>query len=296
MKHIEWYSGKRVLVTGGAGFIGSHLVEALLNAQAKVTILDDFSTGSLENIDPIKNKITIIAGSVDDQETCLKACKGIDIVFHLAAISSVVQAEECPDDCYSVNIQGTYNMLNAARLNKVSRFIFASSAAVYGSQQGLLSESLPCKPISVYGHSKYMAEEWCKWFATHHQLNITCLRYFNVFGERQRGDLPHSAIVAKLNHHMRNNLPITIFGDGTQTRDFVPVERINEANMKIGANNNCVGNYINIATGKPQSINEIMTQIKNRYANFSALITYNPARENDIQHSVGDITLLDNVL
>ncbi len=292
MKHNTWYKDKKVLVTGGAGFIGSHLLDALIKAEAHITILDDFSTGSLENINHIKNKLTIIAGSIDDHETCLKACKGIDIIFHLAALSSVQNCNENPEECYNVNIQGTYNMLNAAHHLGISRFIFASSAAVYGAQEGILSESLPCMPISAYGHSKYMGEQWCKWFARHHGLNVTCLRYFNVFGERQRGDLSTSAIVAKIHHHMKKNLPLSIFGDGNQTRDFVPVEYVIQSTLLAGSIENCTKYCINIALGKPQSLNEIINEIKARYEHFSAPITYNPWRENDIRHSAGDIQLL----
>jgi nucleoside-diphosphate-sugar epimerase len=290
MQIMESYKNVPVLVTGGAGFIGSHLVEALVASGAQVTVLDDLSTGSFENLHTVRNQIAFIHGSITDAQACLVATRNQKIIFHLAAMISVVQSCENPAACHAINIDGTANVLEAARLNGVERFVFSSSAAVYGTRTEPCSEESPCAPTSPYGFSKFIGEQLCKQYA---QLGLktACLRYFNVFGPRQSSTGPYGTVMATFTKYMEENMPLTIYGDGTQTRDFVPVHLVVEANMRIALleEKNMHGDVFNVATGKSLSLLELVEQMKQKNPQFTAPILFKPARPGDIKHSIARV-------
>lgn len=286
MTHLSFYKNKNVLVTGGAGFIGSHLTEALVRAHAHVTVLDNFSSGFLYNLHSIKNDIRLLEGDITDGITCTQATHNQEILFHCAALVSVPEAEADPTACFNNNITGTFNLLEAAAQNTVQHFVFSSSAAVYGPQKEPCHENMVCAPTSVYGYSKLIGELLCKQFSVRTTLKTTILRYFNVYGARQNADHPYAGVVAKFMQALQKNQPITLFGDGEQTRDFVPVSDIVHANMLLGslADSTCAEVY-NIGTGKSISLNALFKQLKSDFPNYIHDLQYAPARAGDIKHS-----------
>jgi len=292
MKH------KKVLVTGGAGFIGSHLVEALVNQGAQVTVLDNFSTGSLDNLAHLTSSITLISGDITNFNDCLKVTSHADIVFHLAAQLSVSQSITNPLHCHATNVDGTFNMLRASKEQGVRRFIFASSAAVYGNHEGICSENLSCKPTSMYGLSKIIGEEYCRMFSKLYNLPTICLRYFNVYGPRQRSDLPDAGFIARIRHQMAHNESITLYGTGEQTRDFVPVSTIVQANLLAATldPSYCTGIPLNVASGKSASLLHMIDVIKKEFPHYAKDITFAPARTGDIIHSQADTKRLEKYL
>lgn len=285
MKHF--YKDLPVLVTGGAGFIGSHITHQLVELGAQVTVIDNLATGFLENLDPLLNQITFMHASVTDFDACLQATRGKAVIFHLAAQVSVPESVELPQLCHQVNVGGTFNLLEAARLNRVPRFVFSSSAAVYGAHAGICTEETPCHPTSPYGTSKLIGELLCQQYAVNYGLQAACLRYFNVYGERQNPNGAYAAVVARFNYCMQHNQPITIFGDGNQTRDFIPVAEVVRANLTIGMQNTAVmnGKPFNIATGRSISLLELIEQLKANYPHYQHPLSFQPARVGDIKHS-----------
>jgi nucleoside-diphosphate-sugar epimerase len=294
----QYYQNKKVLVTGGCGFIGSHLVETLVNYGALVTILDDLSTGSLENIATYRDKVTFIQGSVTDKEICRQAIADNTHVFHLAAFISVPQSLEDPTTCHAINIDGTFNMLEASKNAHVQRFVFSSSSAVYGTPEGRCSELAPCRPESPYGFSKLIGEQLCLQFAHCYGLETVMLRYFNVFGDRQNPNGQYAAVVAKFTDLMNQNRPITIFGDGQQTRDFVPVDQVVMTNLLVGmAPKDAIKERIfNVATGKSITLLELFEELKKRFPSYSLAPQFLPARSGDIRESYADCNRLVGLL
>lgn len=285
----QFYTNKKVLVTGGCGFIGSHVAEKLVNLGAHVTILDDLSTGSLENIHTIQDKVTFMHASITDKESCLQATRNQDVIFHLAAFISVPDSIQNPMQCHEINVDGTNNLLEAARANGVERFVFSSSAAVYGTRDSACVETDPCNPESPYGLSKLVGELYCQQYAKTYGLKTVCLRYFNVWGPRQNPNGAYAGVVAKFTEQMKKNAPITIFGDGSQTRDFVPVETIAYANIFLGSMAHTVsGNVFNIATGKSATLLDLIDQLKVMYPDYQQPVQFAPARAGDIQCSIAN--------
>lgn len=282
-----FFKGLPVLVTGGAGFIGSHIVEQLVKYGAVVTVLDDFCSGSTVNLDGVADRIIIQRGTITDYNTCLEATRAKAVVFHQAAYISVPGSIQDPLQCYETNVEGTLNMLEACRTNGVERFVFASSAAVYGSGHEICSENTIPAPESPYGASKLMGEILCKQYALNYGLKTVCLRYFNVFGDRQNPNGAYAAVVAKFKHQMRNNLPITIFGDGKQTRDFISVNDVAMANLTLAMldDSRMIGEIFNIATGKSITLLELFDMLKQEFATYSIEPVFAPARQGDIKNS-----------
>jgi len=206
----DFYENLPVLVTGGAGFIGSHLVKKLIELGADVTILDT-ETNRTKNLQQVRDKIHFIQASVTDFDICLASTKNKKIVFHLGAFVSVPESVENPQACHNININGTFNLLEACRLNNTKRFVFSSSAAVYGPTQKVCTESDSCNPTSPYGTSKLIGELLCKQYAQNYGLQTICLRYFNVFGKNQNPNGAYAAVVAKFMDQIEQNKPITIF-------------------------------------------------------------------------------------
>jgi len=290
------YSLSRVLVTGGAGFIGSHLVEKLIELGAYVTVLDNLSTGRLQNLEKVLNRINFIEGDIQDLATCMQATKDIDFIFHLAAFVSVPDSVNNPEACYQDNIVGTLNILQSAQSHGVKRIVFSSSSAVYGTFEGKCSENTPCNPTSPYGHSKFIGELLCKRFTQTSNLSTVILRYFNVFGERQNPNGPYAAVVAQFKECMKNNQPIPIFGDGLQTRDFVSVWSVVNANVATGSLpiGNSSFEIFNVGSGKSITLLELVEQLKKEFPSFNAGITFLPGRKGDIKTSYADCSKLSS--
>lgn len=280
-----------VLITGGAGFIGSHLTEALVRLGARVTVIDNLSTGLVQNLAAVADDILLIRGDITDYATCLLACKEVDVIFHLAAQSSVPASCQEPFTCNEVNIKGTYNLLEAARINKVKKFIFSSSAAVYGPQQVACNEDCtPCIPRSPYGYSKLVGELLCRSYCQLTSLAVVCLRYFNVYGPRQRGDLPHAGLIALLRHRLSQNLPITLYGDGRQVRDFIHVAEVVRSNVLFGLSDptSWQGGCFNIASGHSISITSVFQSLLQEFPAYTATVKWQKARPGDIPYSAAD--------
>lgn len=285
-----FYKNKKVLVTGGAGFIGSHLVDALVAYGAQVTVLDDLSTGYLSNILHNEQKINFIKGSVTDVLVCQQACQGQDIVFHCAAMVLVAESENAPHKCNDINCQGTFNVLSAAKKANCHAVVFSSSAAVYGSREGRFNEADYCEPASIYGLTKLLGEHYCRLFSRVYNTGTVCLRYFNVFGSRQRSNSPYCGAIALFNKKMQNNEPIIIYGNGQQTRDFVPVDIVVQANLLAATlpKAELHGQAINVGLGQPISIIDLVQLLAQQFPFYKEQVLYQEARAGDVRHSVAD--------
>lgn len=284
-----FYKNLPVLITGGCGFIGSHVAEKLVNLGARVTILDDLSTGNLDNIQTFKHSITFIHNSIEDKQACIRAAQDCAIIFHLAAMASVPQSIEHPDLCHAINVNGTVNILEAARKNKVRSVIFSSSSAVYGAYDIPVHEDMPCKPQSPYGFSKLIGELYCQQYAQHFDVNTVALRYFNVFGERQNPHGAYAGVVAAFKRKLSQNQPITILGNGTQTRDFIAVEKVAEANLRLGMHAaQYAGQSFNIGTGNSITLLELLDQLKKEYPLYDQAVGFGQGRAGDVQYSMAD--------
>jgi UDP-N-acetylglucosamine/UDP-N-acetylgalactosamine 4-epimerase len=282
------------LVTGGAGFIGSNLVEYLIKFGArKVRVLDNLSTGSEENILQFTKEKTFefLHGDITDPSVCICACEQIDHVLHQAALGSVPRSIKDPLATNQANVNGFINMLNAAKENKVKRFVFASSSSVYGDSAMLpKKEEIIGNPLSPYAVSKRVNELYASVFARTYGMEILGLRYFNIFGPRQSPDGPYAAVIPLFMLAILRNESPFINGDGEQSRDFTFVENAVEANIKLlfCPIEHCNGSVFNIALGERTSINKLFHVIKN-FANSDIEPQYRQERAGDVKHSLADI-------
>lgn len=289
MNLFDLYKNIPVLVIGGCGFIGSHLVEFLVSLGAQVTVIDNLSTGKRENLNAVYEAISFVEGDITNLDTCIEHSKNKKIVFHLAAYTSVAGSMAEPHTCHRINTLGTLNVLEGARqAGTVDRLVFSSSAAVYGTTQELCNEESATNPMSSYGSSKLLGELLCQEYSSLHHLSTVALRYFNVYGQRQRADTPYAAAMAQFLQKMQENKPITIFGNGKQTRDFVSVDQVVYANLVVGilpAQELPSFQVFNIASGIPLTILELIDRLKVRYPNFNQPISFAPARPGDALRS-----------
>ena len=279
---------KKAVVTGGAGFIGSHLTEALIAQGYQVIVIDDLSSGKLDNLEGCRDKSEFVNGSITDFPLLKKLFQGVDYVFHQAAIPSVPQSIESPRATHEVSVSGTLNVLLAASENKVKKVIYASSSAVYGDAPGLpkTEEMLP-SPLSPYAAGKLAAEYYCSVFEQVYKLPTVSLRYFNVYGERQDPNSQYAAAIPKLMSMILEGRPPVIFGDGEQTRDFTYVGDVVKANLLAAQSD--VSGVFNISRGESISINQLAELIM-KIAGKKLKPIYKEARIGDIKHSVADIT------
>jgi nucleoside-diphosphate-sugar epimerase len=281
-----------ILVTGGAGFIGSHIVDRLLEEGFKVRVLDNLSTGEKKNLAQHQNKKTfqLIEGDIRNLELVKKAVRGVDAVIHEAALVSVTRSVENPLLSNEINVTGTLNLLKASADAHVKRFVLASSCAVYGDTETLPNhEKLAPKPLSPYAVDKLAAENYAKVFYDVFGLETVSLRYFNVYGPRQKYG-PYSGVISIfINCLLENKFP-TIYGGGEQTRDFVNVEDVVEANMLALARREAVGEVFNISTGEPITINKITETLQKIMGKSLLKPVHAEPRPGDIKHSYGDIT------
>ncbi len=290
--------GQKVVVTGAAGFIGSHLVDALLDLGNEVIGIDNFYNGRQGNLaTAVKNtNFTLVRGDVRDFDFLLTQFRGVDIIYHEAAFTSVPQSVQMPQACNQVNVDGVLNVLNAARRNDVKKMVFASSSSVYGDTPTLPKhEEMPLVPISPYGVSKLAGEMYFRVYHKVYGLNTTCLRYFNVFGPRQR-DSPYSGVIAIFFGKIARREPLIIFGDGAQSRDFTYVKDVVTANLQAATEPKSAGETFNIAAGSPITLNDLAKTILEVTDRPMLQIQHQVTRAGDIVHSFGDLTKARKVL
>src|SRR5437899_1194767 len=288
----------RYLVTGGAGFIGSNTVDELVQRGHSVVVLDDFSGGKEENLGEIRNKITIIKGSITDLEVVRKAMHEAEFVLHVAARTSVPRSVKDPLETNRTNVEGTLNVLVAAKELKIKRVVFAASSAAYGETAALPKvETMQPQPISPYGVTKYVGELYAQAFLKCYQLETVSLRYFNIFGPRQDPSSPYSGVLARfITLMLRGEQPV-IFGDGEQSRDFTYIDNAVEANLlacKAPAAQTA-GQVFNVATGRRVTLNETFKLLQGLTA-YTGQPKYGPERGGDIRHSLADISKAEAAL
>lgn len=291
-ENITFPKETKFLITGGAGFIGSNLCEALLKRGHFVRCLDDLSTGKEENIQSFLENLNFefIKGDIRDLDTCMNACKNIDYVSHQAAWGSVPRSIEMPLVYEEINIKGTLNMLEAARQNNVKKFVYASSSSVYGDEPTLpKKEGREGNLLSPYALTKRTNEEYARLYTKLYGLETIGFRYFNVFGRRQDPDGAYAAVIPKFVSSLLYNIAPKINGDGTQSRDFTYIENVIEANLKgMQAPREAAGEAFNIAYGGQVNLNELYQKLS-ELLNKKIEPVYGPERAGDIKHSNADI-------
>jgi nucleoside-diphosphate-sugar epimerase len=281
----------KVLVTGGAGFIGSNLTETLLKQGHLVRVLDNFSTGRRENLvfDKAFPSLEIIEGDICDLNICQRAMNDVEFVFHQAALASVQRSVEDPLTSNSVNVEGTLNVLLAARDAGVKRFVYASSCAVYGDDPIIPKrEEMSPNPLSPYALQKYIGEQYCRLFSQLYNLGTVSLRYFNIFGPKQDPTSIYSAVIPKFISAMLEGHPPIVFGDGEQSRDFTYIDNVVQANLLAMSADHLNGEAINIACGKRISLNQLLDILKDIIGSKVSPV-YQEPRKGDIRHSLADI-------
>lgn len=298
-QNIQFPENTTFLVTGAAGFIGSNLCEALLNKGCKVKALDDLSTGKQENIDLFIShpNYTFIKGDIKDLDVCLKACEGVDYVLHQAAWGSVPRSLEMPLFYNKNNIEGTLNMLEAARQNGVKKFVYASSSSVYGDEPNLpKTEGREGNLLSPYALTKRCDEEWAKLYTKFYGLDTYGMRYFNVFGRRQDPDGAYAAVIPKFLKQLMHGETPTINGDGKQSRDFTYIDNVIEANLKAClAPHEAAGEAFNIAYGGREFLIDIYYGLT-KALGVNIEPNFGPDRKGDIKHSNADISKAKKLL
>lgn len=282
-----------VLVTGGCGFIGSHLVDALVHRGFRVRILDNFSTGKLTNLSlPVRQQVQVLIGNVSDPETVEVAMQGCDYVFHLAAIASVAKSMSEPVSTGRVNYGGTLNVLQAAQRCQVQRVIYSGSAAVYGDEPTLpKQEAMPTCPISPYGVDKLASELMGHVYSQISGVEFVCLRYFNVFGPRQDATNPYSGVISIFCDRICRGISPHIYGDGLQSRDFVYISDVVEANLLAMEHPQAPGKTLNVGRGRATTLLEI-TAILSELTGNNCPPIHETARPGDIRHSLADNSAL----
>ncbi len=285
----------RFLITGGAGFIGSHTAELLLSQGHTVTVLDNLSTGKKENL-AFDKKVEFIEGDVKDKAACERAAKGQDGVIHLAAQVSVIHSLENPAHTHQVNIDGTLNLLEASRKAGAKSFVFASSCAVYGDNNQLpLMETATLKPLSPYAVSKLAGENYCGMYRQSHGLKTCVFRFFNIFGSRQDDTSPYSGVIAIFAKRLLASQGVTLFGDGNQTRDFLYVKDLVKVLTLAGSHpESFTGPAYNLCSGKQTTVNQLFAHLS-KAAGKSVSTQFAPARTGEILHSLGSYQLYGKV-
>lgn len=287
----NWTSDDRVLITGGAGFIGSHLAQTLVGAGVQVRILDNLTSGRIRNLDAIAGDIEFIEGDVRSETVMDEAVKGVDTVFHMAAVASVPLSVSNPRLTFDVNVSGMLNLLVSARDAGCRRIVFSSSCAIYGNTTCLpISEGTKPAPMSPYATSKLNGEQLCTTFTDTYGLETVALRYFNVFGPGQDPDSPYAAVLPKILKNLLAGRPCTIFGDGTQSRDFVFVDDVVSANIAAANAPDVSGMVFNVASGQETTVNEALELVA-RSLGVPALAQYATPRAGDLKHSLADVAL-----
>jgi nucleoside-diphosphate-sugar epimerase len=280
----------RYLVTGGAGFIGSNTVEELVRCGHEVVVLDNLSTGKEANLAGVRDRIEFIFASIAEPEKVHAACQGVDYVLHLAARTSVPRSMKEPAETNHINVDGTLNVLLAARDAKVRRVVFASSSSVYGETPTLPKrETMTPAPISPYAVTKHVGEIYGKLFQRIYGLEFVALRYFNVFGPRQDPNSPYSGVLSRFNAALLEDREPVVYGDGEQSRDFTFIANVVQANLLACTSQDVAGHVFNIGTGNRYTLNQTLQMLGGIIGRFGSA-KYGPPRDGDILHSQADIS------
>jgi nucleoside-diphosphate-sugar epimerase len=278
------------LVTGGAGFIGSHIVEALVNRGDRVRVLDNFITGRRENLSPVAGRVEFIEGDLRDYATTLRAAEDARVIFHQAAVPSVPRSVAEPALNHDVNVNGTFNVLMAAREAGVRRVVYAASSSAYGDTETLPKrEDMPPSPLSPYAASKLFGEYYCQVFTRVYGLETVSLRYFNVFGPRQDPSSPYSGVISKFVTALLNGDQPVIYGDGEQSRDFTFVANVVDANLRAAESEEAIGEVINLGIGERVTLNQLLAELQ-KIIGSNLPTRYEETRPGDVRHSLADIS------
>ena len=285
------------LVTGGAGFIGSHIAAALMESGARVRIIDDLSTGYRRNIEEIDGDIDFIQASIGDDRTLRRALSDVELVFHEAAIPSVPRSVERPLETHEAAANATFSLLLAARDQKVRRLIYAASSSAYGDQPELPKrEDMRPAPLSPYAVAKLVGEYYCQVFTRVYGLETVSLRYFNVFGPRQDPSSQYSGVISRFMSALLNGQQPVIYGDGEQSRDFTYVSNVVDANLRAAESEKAVGTVINIANGQRVTLNQLLQVMKSLVGNSAVTARHEPTRPGDVRDSLADVTQARSLL
>ncbi|MBA2647559.1 MAG: SDR family oxidoreductase [Pyrinomonadaceae bacterium] len=286
-----------VLVTGGAGFVGSHIAATLATRGARVRVLDDLSTGHAENLEEISGEIDFVRGSLTDGERLSRALEGVELVFHEAAIPSVPRSVENPRETHQACVEGTFSLLLAARDAGVRRLVYAASSSAYGDQPTLPKiETMRPEPLSPYAVAKLVGEYYCQVWTRSYAFETVCLRYFNVFGPRQDPSSQYSGVISRFIDALMTDTRPVIYGDGEQSRDFTYVANVVEANMRAAETTRGVGEVINVANGQRITLNELLGTMKKITGKTEVEAEYRESRVGDVKHSLADITQARDLL
>jgi UDP-glucose 4-epimerase len=278
----------KILVTGGAGFIGSNLVKYLLDHDYEVTVVDNFLTGHMSNLDTSLKNLTFVEADIRDFEIVNQLTKGVDTIFHLAASVGNKRSIDFPIDDAQINVIGTINILEAAKKNDIRKIVTSSSAGIFGELKTIpISEDHPIDPDTPYGATKLCQEKLCLSYAKLYQFEAVCLRYFNVYGQNQRFDA-YGNVIPIFVYNIIHNIPIKIYGDGLQTRDFVHVNDVVMANFNSSLAEGVSGAF-NIASGQSISINELVSVLSS-FVNREVKVVYMDKRTGDVMHSLANIS------
>lgn len=279
------------LVTGGAGFIGSHIAAALIANGVRVRIIDDLSTGYRENISELGGDVDFVHASAADENALRKALEDVELVFHEAAIPSVPRSVESPRQTHIASVDSTFSLLLAARERRVKRIVYAASSSAYGDQPTLpkVEDMLP-EPLSPYAVAKLVGEYYCQVFTRVYGLETVSLRYFNVFGPRQDPSSQYSGVISRFIAALLSGERPVIYGDGEQSRDFTYIANVVDANLRAAETTKGIGAVINIANGERISLNELLKEVQELTNTTKASVEYKPPRAGDVLHSLADIT------
>jgi nucleoside-diphosphate-sugar epimerase len=280
-----------VLVTGGAGFIGSHIAQAVAASGARVRVIDDFSTGHRENLEEIGGDIDFHEASLADEKALRRALEDVELVFHEAAIPSVPRSVKNPVETHVACVDATFSLLNAARTSNVRRVVYAASSSAYGDQPTLpKEEEMRPDPLSPYAVAKLVGEYYCQVFTRAYNLETVCLRYFNVFGPRQDPSSEYSGVISRFISVLLTGERPIIYGDGEQSRDFTYIADVVAANMRAAETKSGVGRVINFARGERITLNELLSTLKKITGRTDVEADYREPRAGDVRHSLADIT------
>ncbi|MDT4952443.1 MAG: UDP-glucose 4-epimerase [Acidobacteriota bacterium] len=281
-----------VLVTGGAGFIGSHIAQTLAASGARVRVIDDLSTGHRENLEEIgDSNVDFQLGSLADEKTTRRVLEDVELVFHEAAIPSVPRSVKNPVETHVACVDATFQLLNAAREKGVRRVIYAASSSVYGDQPTLPKvEDMRPEPLSPYAVAKLVGEYYCQVFTRAYNLETVCLRYFNVFGPRQDPSSEYSGVISRFTSALLSGQRPIIYGDGEQSRDFTYIADVVAANLRAAETTTGVGRVINFARGERTTLNQLLDILKNITGQRDVQPEYREPRAGDVRHSLADIT------
>lgn len=279
----------KVLVTGGAGFIGSNLADGLIESGAKVVIIDNLMTGFRENLDEIKGNFDFIEADLNDSVMVSKALEGVDIVFHQAALPSVPRSIDNPRETHEACVNATFNLLVQAKETGVKRFVYAASSSAYGNQKILPKvETMRPEPLSPYAAAKLMGEHYCSVFSNVYGIETISLRYFNVFGPRQNPASFYSGVISRFIDALMSGETPVIFGDGEQSRDFTYVANVVDANIKASQTDKGIGETMNTANGDKITLNQLLEVLKNITGKQDVVARYEDERSGDVRHSQAD--------